>query len=129
MSYCRFGSGDVYMYEHVGGFIECCTCSLAPLEKQNMSGLAEFLGLSRDLHPEMFEDFDSHASLEFNSRTSALEHLQSHRDAGHVVPEYAFERLRQELKDVGDEIIASDDAEMGVIDLGPTLNDSEEFDD
>ena len=28
MSYCRFSDGDVYMFEHVGGGIECCGCRL-----------------------------------------------------------------------------------------------------
>lgn len=28
MSYCRFGEADVYVFEHVGGFIVCCMCSL-----------------------------------------------------------------------------------------------------
>lgn len=30
MAYFRFGEGsDVYMYNHVGGGIECCMCSIA----------------------------------------------------------------------------------------------------
>ena len=28
MSYCRFGEADVYIYESVRGFIDCCGCSL-----------------------------------------------------------------------------------------------------
>lgn len=28
MSYCRFFNSDVYLFEHVGGYAECCGCSL-----------------------------------------------------------------------------------------------------
>ncbi len=28
MSFARFSSSDIYIYEHVGGFIECCGCTL-----------------------------------------------------------------------------------------------------
>ncbi len=29
MSYCRFGEGDVYLYEDVAGGYTCCGCRLA----------------------------------------------------------------------------------------------------
>ena len=29
MSFERFSSSDIYIFEHAGGFIECCGCSLA----------------------------------------------------------------------------------------------------
>lgn len=29
LSFSRFGEADVYVFEHVGGFIQCCGCSLA----------------------------------------------------------------------------------------------------
>ena len=30
MSYARFGeASNVYVYAHVGGFIECCACSIS----------------------------------------------------------------------------------------------------
>lgn len=32
MSFERFSSSDVYIYEHVGGFIECCGCSFIEIE-------------------------------------------------------------------------------------------------
>lgn len=102
MSYCRFSSGDVYMYSHVGGFIECCACSLAPKEMSNIGDLADALGLTKDDVPELFDDFEMNSSLQFNTRTEALDHLQAHRDAGHKVPEYAFERIRKELNDEGE---------------------------
>lgn len=111
MSYCRFSSGDVYMYSHAGGFVECCVCLLAPVEPSNMSDLAEVLDMDKEEHPELFEDFDMNGSLQFNTRTEALEHLEAHRAAGHKVPEYAFERLRKELEEEGEHIPPIDDVE------------------
>lgn len=70
MSYCRFSDGDVYMYEHVNGFIECCACSL--------------------------KDGKSVALL---NRKDALEHLYQHRDNEDKVPEYAINRLIKDIKE------------------------------
>lgn len=71
MSYCRPIEGDVYMYLHVGGYVECCLCALAQ---------------------------DSATDLEFHTFQGALEHLEKHREAGHKVPEHAFESLRLEVE-------------------------------
>ena len=38
MSFERFSSSDVYIFEHVGGFIECCGCSLAKVEDGGIFG-------------------------------------------------------------------------------------------
>lgn len=118
MSYCRFSNSDVFMYPHDGGFIECRACSLAPLEPTSMSGLAAALGMSKEDSPELFEDFEMHGTLQFDTRTEALEHLQAHRDAGHKVAELAFEKLRKELQDEGDHIPPMDDDAEDLIDLG-----------
>lgn len=40
MSFERFSSSDVYIYEHVSGFIECCGCSLVEPEDGELSGFA-----------------------------------------------------------------------------------------
>lgn len=112
MSYCRFSSGDVYMYPHAAGFIECCACSFAPPEPANMGDLAALLGADENESPELFEDFEINGSLQFNTRSEALAHLQQHRDAGHKVPEYAFERLRKELDEEGETVPVIPDTEL-----------------
>lgn len=73
MSYARFGSGgsDVYIYQHVGGFIECCACSLAEPEEGEDVGFAEL-----------------------QTGREAIEHLERHREAGDTVPDNAFEFIR-----------------------------------
>lgn len=114
MSYCRFHSGcDVYMYSHSGGFIECYACLLAPKFITNMGDLATVLGCTPETDPEMFEDLEVNESVEIDTRSEALTHLQLHREAGHKVPEYAFEKLRRELEHNGEKIdpIIKDDFE------------------
>jgi len=74
MSYCRFMSGDVYMYPSVHGGITCCGCKL------------------EDPWPS------------FDSRLDAHNHLLDHRVAGHKVPQHAFDRLVLEIAELGDEV-------------------------
>ena len=78
MSYCRFMSGDVYMYPTTSGGIECCGCRLA-----------EAMG----------EDWPN-----FDSRLDAHNHLLEHRKAGDTVPQYAFDLLILEIAELGDEV-------------------------
>lgn len=75
MSYCRFSEGDVYMYSHIYGYIDCCGCSLA-----------------------------GKTTTKFNSRMDAINHLQLHIMNGDKVPERAIKRLEEEIKEVGDAI-------------------------
>jgi hypothetical protein len=82
MSYSRFGSdSDTYIYEHVGGFIECCGCGLPPAEGN------EVLGLTR-----------------LNTAREALEHAQKHLDAGDMVPDRVFISIRKEYSDLDKQI-------------------------
>jgi hypothetical protein len=83
MSYSRFGiDSDTYIYEHAGGFIECCGCGLPPAEGN------EVLGLTR-----------------LNTAREALEHAQKHLDAGHMVPDRLFTRIREEYPDLDSQIL------------------------
>lgn len=77
MSYARWGSegSDVYVYQHVGGGIECCGCLLMP-----MDGLSQWGAFTR---------------LSFRAQTAGemYAHLGQHRDAGHKVPSSCFEDI------------------------------------
>ena len=74
MSYCRFSDGsDVYMLPTVRG-IECCSCHLSPDGK----------GWYR--------------SILLKNPEEALKHLREHIYAGHKVPKYATDRLKEEIK-------------------------------
>lgn len=74
MSYVRFGEGgsDVYVYPSSSG-IECCGCR-----------------------------FPADRDPTFTSRQKAIDHLVAHQEAGHTVPDYVIERLRQEIESMGD---------------------------
>jgi hypothetical protein len=41
VSFERFSSSDVYIYEHVSGFIECCGCPLVDLDEDGFFGYAK----------------------------------------------------------------------------------------
>lgn len=59
MSYCRMGyKSDLYLFEHVGGWIECSGCM-----------------------------FDDPWIVRLDTLTDALMHIARHRDAGHHVPD------------------------------------------
>lgn len=59
MSFERFSSSDVYIYEHVGGFIECCGC--------------------------LFSDWDTEPFPKLKTPREALAHLDRHEEVGHDI--------------------------------------------
>ena len=67
MSYCRLSDGDVYMFPNMNEDITCCACSLVG------------------------------KSIDFPTEREALMHLMVHRKAGHTVPQYAIDRLLEEI--------------------------------
>ena len=78
MSYCSFAKGesDVYLWgrDLLGCWI-CQSCRLAP----------ELIG--------GFYKADAFVSLK-----EVKAHLEAHQAAGHLVPDYAFERIEREMK-------------------------------
>ena len=125
MSYCRFSDGsDVYMFHHVAGYVECCGCRLRKhivppwtVRVWNHMGrwLLSVVALGREVGTVLSLGFwmphvpfswfmhfnntyESEPEPRLDTFAAALEHLQKHRDAGHDVPEYAFERLREEIQ-------------------------------
>lgn len=61
MSFERFSSSDIYIYDHVSGFIECCGCSLIDPENGDIFGFARLKtpreALAHlDLHEEADDD-------------------------------------------------------------------------
>ena len=86
MSYCRDNGedSDVYMFPTGRDKIVCCICALMPIE----------------IKVEQGQEYEDQGSMTFDTKQEALQHLQQHRDAGHKVPERAFERLRREIAGV-----------------------------
>lgn len=67
MSYCRFGwdGSDVYVYDDTSGGTTCCACLL------------------------------SHSRINLATHADMIAHLERHREAGHEVPQYAIDDLRE----------------------------------
>lgn len=83
MSYARFGDhSDVYIYEHVGGFIECCGCLLVEPENEQ----------------EIFGFYHANTAREI------LSHIDEHLSKGHVVPDYCIDRIKKEHPDLDAQI-------------------------
>lgn len=77
MSYCRWGEGDLYVWEGKDDGKPIWVCQHCPMRKADSSGCRP----------------DSH----FESRQDMLKHLEDHRAFGHKFPERALERLRAEI--------------------------------
>ena len=78
MSFERFSSSDVYIYEHVGGFIECYGC--------------------------LFSDWDdSEPFPQLKTPREALAHLDRHEEAGHDIGK-ARKRIKKEYRNLDIEI-------------------------
>jgi hypothetical protein len=78
MSFERFSTSDIYMFEHVGGFIECCGCWFGEWDQ--------------------VEPFP-----QFKTPREALSHLDTHEKAGHDTGN-ARNRIMQEYSDLDIEI-------------------------
>ena len=72
MSYARFSNGDVYVFMHVNGWLECCACWLS--------------------HGE-WESFQA-ASTQI-----MVDHLKKHEVAGHKVPRDIYDYLWEDDKE------------------------------
>jgi hypothetical protein len=127
MSYCRFSEGDVYMYHHVGGFVECCSCSLADLVDGSTAFFDQLSGADKKPDYEGPTTFKMHGNTNLSSYREALEHLQKHRDAGHSVPEDAFDRLREDIESGGSPEASICDRCGGPVSLGCADFKSGEF--
>lgn len=68
MSYCRFLEADVYVFMHVGGWLECCMCSLV-------------------------RDHQDDISFKASDTDTMIAHLKKHIAAKHHVPHRVFDDL------------------------------------
>jgi hypothetical protein len=67
MAYSRFFDSDIYIYAHVGGYIECCACWLNEnLDEYSLFGLSE----------------------KITNDDQLIEHIRQHRQLGHNIPDH-----------------------------------------
>ena len=104
MSYCRFLSGDVYMYPDVSGGITCCACSLSDrvksiftsgYENHPLFGTVSGCG---DCAGEGCDGCMMPGNMNFETYHEAIDHLHAHVEAGDKVPDYAFDGLIQDME-------------------------------
>ena len=86
MSYARWGEGDVYVFGTGSKYI-CMCCSTMPMRAVTPGGLFEGFGTF-----SMKDDF------ECDTKEEMLGHLNQHIEMDEVVPDYAIERLKEEIK-------------------------------
>lgn len=118
MSYCRFGSGDAYMFACGDGGITCCACHIVPLRFSVHYGTGRNTLL--DTLKKMGKPsrmalrkcpFLRQAKLKkkpigglvsvdpiFDRAEDALAHLQRHMAQGDHIPDYAIDRLKEEIR-------------------------------
>ncbi len=78
MSYCRYdGESEAYIYAGKDA-IYCCMCR--------------------------FSDSDNVRDFEFKTRAGVLRHVARHRAAGHNIPFRVDQRLRREIKEIGNRV-------------------------
>lgn len=78
MSFSRFSESDVYVFEHVGGYIQCCACIL----EEDSMGVDLTFGM-----------YDAKTPREM------LAHLDRHEELGHDV-DIARIRITKEYEDL-----------------------------
>lgn len=77
MSFARFSSSDIYMFEHVSGYIQCCACSLV----------------------EPGADEELFGFINLKTPREALAHLDEHEEAGDDIGG-ARRRIEKEYEDL-----------------------------
>ena len=103
MSYCRFISGDVYMYADVAGGITCCACSLSERVKSIFTEgcddhfLFGTVSGCEDCSGEGCDDCMMSGNMNFKTYQEAIDHLHEHEAAGDKVPDYAFAGLIKDM--------------------------------
>jgi hypothetical protein len=100
MSYCRFSDADIYLYDDVGGYINCCACSIAPKHNTLFTTGGKLFG--KKIRPCKYctgsgcDHCMMHGDTHLFTASEALEHVKAHRERGDNVPDYVDERLLEE---------------------------------
>jgi hypothetical protein len=96
MSFARFSDSDVYIFEHAGGYIQCCGCSLdyqKSLLRPTEEKIADYLAKSDS---DEYEGFDF---VDLATPREALAHLGEHVKLGDDIGR-AKERILAEYPDL-----------------------------
>jgi hypothetical protein len=104
MSYCRSNGKDSDTYV-IGtrDFLECFGIGWREkVQPEHEIFMADSWTTRDDKIVKTGGQHEAVASFTTNSRQEMIDHLLKHREAGHLVPDYAIERLREEIELEGD---------------------------
>ena len=105
MSYCRSNGKDSDTY--VIGTIDSLECFGIGWREKVQPEHAIFMADEWTIRDDEFvktgRQHEAVASFKTTSRQRMIDHLLKHREAGHLVPDYAIERLQKEIELEGDE--------------------------
>jgi len=107
MSYCRFTNADIYLFQHVYGYISCCACSLAPKVKTIFTK-----GFSKGENPFYPEGKSPCQKCGgsgcdgcmmagetcLKTYDEAIDHVKEHIASGDFVPDHVIPRLEFERR-------------------------------
>ena len=106
MSYCRFSSGDIYLWQRYSGHICCQVCSLTPRTQKTIftSGVKESALFPKGIKPckmcsgEGCERCCMNHDTNLKTYEEAIDHVKAHLDAGHMVPSYVIPRIERDAR-------------------------------
>jgi hypothetical protein len=90
MAFSRFLESDVYVFEHVGGFIQCCGCWLSTGEREGWAYDAK-------TPREMIEHLDKHEAAGHDVDIARVRIIGEYENLDAPIPV----RQRQTFRDVG----------------------------
>ena len=101
MSYCRFGEGDVYLYNDVNWGLTCMACKLADLVSTVFTTggvwITGYIQPCEYCNGHGCKKCMLHGHTQLENEQEAFDHLLEHRQMGHNVPQHAFDRLWVEI--------------------------------
>lgn len=81
MSFERFFSSDVYVFEHVGGWVECCACLLDEQDDDHW-------GFQAPTPREMIEHLKLHDQAGFDTGDAIPNIMKGYRDLDTIIQPY-----------------------------------------
>lgn len=99
MSYCRFLEADAYIFQSYSG-LECCGCILAKPRKLSQP-YKDMFGITHSFEYEKVGPFTTAQEM--------LDHIKTHREAGHDIPEYVDEKIKKDFPDLNASVVETEE--------------------
>jgi hypothetical protein len=105
MSFERFSSSDIYIYEHIDGFIECCGCWIGHELKESAEEELNFWFVQLKTPREALEHLDRHEAAGFDVGKARSRIIKSYPDLDVKIKPYeqnseVLERIKTKIKKI-----------------------------